>query len=88
MRKKISAGLFVFLCPIFLYAGGLDLTLLHGSRYVGLGGQQIALAADAYAPFYSPASMMGINKGAVAVNFNPLFFQYRAPIGADNNQRG
>lgn len=69
------------------HASGLDLTLLYGTRYVGMGGQQVALANDAYAPFYNPAGLMGVEKFVLAANYSNLLTQYGAPIGADNAQR-
>jgi long-subunit fatty acid transport protein len=68
-------------------ASGLDLDLIHGTRYISLGGNQVAIAKDAYAPFYNPAGMTSVESGTFALNLNNLVHQYGAPIGADNAQR-
>lgn len=69
------------------HASGLDLTLIYGSRYVGLGGQQIAVSTDAYSPFYNAAGLAWIDKSSFAVGYSNLMTQYGAPIGAADNQR-
>ncbi len=71
----------------FAFASGFDLTISHGSRQGGLGGQQIAISEDAYAPFYNPAAMMGVGRFQLATSFAPLFIQYDAPIGSADASR-
>lgn len=73
--------------PLSSFASGLDLTLHYGSRQVGLGGQQVSESNDAYAPFYNPAGLVGINKIGIAANSSTLITQYSAPINGDNQQR-
>jgi long-subunit fatty acid transport protein len=68
-------------------ASGLDSTLIYGSRQVGLGGQQIAISTDAYAPFYNPAALMGIKKASLVFGTSPLFVKYEAPIGLLSEKR-
>ncbi len=71
----------------FAFASGLDLVLIHGTRYVSLGGNQVAIAKDAYAPFYNPAGMTSVEKGTFTLNINNLIHQYEAPIGANDAQQ-
>ncbi len=83
---------FVFLFVVISFAtsvraGGVDPTLIYGTRHVGMGGTQIALSQDSYAPFYNPAAMDGVEKGVAALNMSPLVFQYEAPIGSASAQR-
>lgn len=85
MRIKIL--LFCLLIPISTFGSGLDLTLFYGSKYVGMGGQQIALATDAYAPFYNPAGMIRVESATLAVNSSTLLNWYEAPIGGANLQK-
>lgn len=88
MKKIYSISIFAVLYVSEVFGSGLDLSLYHGTRYIGLGGQQIAIAKDAYAPFYNPAGMSWIeDSGDFALNVNNLVLQYEAPIGAANNQR-
>lgn len=68
-------------------ASGVDLNLIHGSRYIYLGGHQVALGGDAYTLFYNPGAMMSLDRPTFAVNSMNLLYQYEAPIGADNAQR-
>ncbi len=68
-------------------ASGVDLTVYYGSRYVALGGQQIALATDAYSPFYNPAGMAFSTETQTALNLSNFMFQFEAPIGADDSQK-
>jgi len=77
----------VFLIDTPIFAGGLDLTLLYGSRYVGLGGQQIAVVDDAYSSFYNPAGLMGVKNFDLAIDSSTLFTQNGAPIGGANQQK-
>lgn len=84
---KIILNILCLLGPVgSLWASGLDLTLTYGSRYVGMGGQQIAVVDDAYSAFYNPAGLMGIDNMAFAANSANLLMQYEAPIGAANQQ--
>jgi long-subunit fatty acid transport protein len=83
-----------FVCVAFsvswsghLSASGLDSTLIYGSRQVGLGGQQISISTDAYAPFYNPAALAGIENHSLAFGTSPLFVSYEAPIGLSSEQR-
>src|SRR5665213_2267973 len=88
MKTKISLLLLSALFPLTLaFGGGLDLDYYYGSRYVYLGGNQVSILTDAYAPFYNPASMTGVEKGEIALNTSNLLNQFSAPIGADNQQR-
>lgn len=85
MRKYIY---FLLITASFeISAGGLDLTLLYGTRYIAMGGAQVSLVNDAYAPFYNPAGMMGVESGALVLHSSNLFTQYSAPIGAADAQR-
>jgi len=70
-----------------LFANGLDLGLSYGSRYVNMGGNQVSLANDAYAPFYNPAGMMGLEGASFAADLSSLILSYEAPIGGANAQR-
>lgn len=67
-------------------AGGIDLTMIHGARQVGMGGSQITLATDGYAPFYNPAAMSGAGQGGFAFGLSNLFLDYNAPIGVTATQ--
>lgn len=84
--QKIVSGVLI-LCPTFVFASGLDLTLHYGTRQVGLGGQQIAVVDGPYAPFYNPAGLNVIETSAFALNSSTLITQYEAPIGGNNLQR-
>jgi long-subunit fatty acid transport protein len=85
--KQILFGV-VFMASLTpAFGSGLDLSLYYGSRYVGLGGNQVALGGDAYGPFYNPATMTSVEKGALAIDSSTLLFQYDAPIGAANAQK-
>lgn len=84
---KFLISFIIVVLPLPILAGGLDLTLLYGSRYVGMGGQQVALVNDAYGPFYNPAGMILVEKASFALNSSTLLTQYDAPIGGNNQQR-
>ena len=79
--------IFLVLASTNTYGCGLDLTIFYGSRQGGLGGQQIAISTDDYAPFYNPAAMMGVENGTVASGMSPLFIQYEAPMGLTQEKR-
>jgi len=68
-------------------AGGVDLTLLHGSRYIYLGGHHVSLGGDAYGVFYNPANMTSVKSPTFVANSTNLIFNQGGPIGADNAQR-
>lgn len=70
-----------------VFASGVDLDLLYGSRYVGLGGNHVTLVDDAYGPFYNPAAMSFTTRRQMAIDFSPLVFTYEAPLTSANNQR-
>lgn len=71
----------------FAYAGGVDLNLLHGSRYIALGGHHVALKDDAYGIFYNPANMTTATGPMIAADQFNLLFQYEAPLETPNAQR-
>lgn len=91
MFMKRIAFLFIFVLLSFVSlqvkAGGLDLDLLYGSRYVSMGGNHVTIVDDAYGPFYNPATMAYVKRPSLAFNSSTLMFGYEAPIGADNQQR-
>ncbi len=68
-------------------AGGVDLQLYYGSRYVSTGGNAVSMPADAYMIFYNPAGLAAVEKPDLAVSSMNMMFNYGAPIGADNAQR-
>lgn len=70
-----------------LFAGGVDLTLLHGSRYIYLGGHHVSLGGDAYGVYYNPANMTSVKQLTIAANSTNLVYNLGAPIGAANAQR-
>lgn len=70
-----------------LFASGIDLSPLYGSRQNYLGGHQIAISTDAYAPFYNPAAMGATPGGQVAIGLAPLVFQNEGPLGPTGAQR-
>lgn len=77
------------LFPMMAYASGLDLMMYYGTRQTGLGGAALAVATDAYAPFYNPAGMAKIENGAAVFNFVPLNNRYKAPTSTnDVEQQG
>ena len=88
MKNYFAFITLVALCSISsTFAGGLDLNLYYGSRYVGLGGNHVGLTGDAYAPFYNPAAMTSVEKAAIAIDSSTLVHQYEAPVGAHDSQR-
>ncbi|MDB5037563.1 MAG: hypothetical protein JWQ35_1091, partial [Bacteriovoracaceae bacterium] len=88
MKTKLGfLLLFVSLPLTSAFSGGLDLNFNYGTRYIYLGGNQVSISKDAYAPFYNPAGMSGVEKPEVAVNISNLITQISAPIGGDNQQR-
>ena len=84
--KYIAITLFLLpLNPVF--SSGLDLTVLYGTRYIALGGAQVSLVDDAYAPFYNPAGLDQVEGGSFVLHSSNLLTQYEAPIGAPNAKR-
>src|SRR4051812_2731737 len=88
MQNKFSFLAFtVFFSITGVLAGGLDLEFYYGSRYIYLGGNQVAISRDAYAPFYNPAAMTAVDRPTIAINSTTLIDQFTAPIGAANQLR-
>jgi long-subunit fatty acid transport protein len=85
--KLLTLGLFT-LISAQTFAAGLDLTLLYGTRYVYMGGQQIPMVDDAYSPFYNPAGLMGIEKATFVGHTSNLLSQYKAPVGGVQQKSG
>lgn len=85
-RFLFASSFFAINATQSLSASGLDLEFYYGSRYIYLGGNQVALSKDAYAPFYNPAAMTSVESGTFALNSSTLIDQFSAPIGAANQQ--
>ncbi len=87
MKKALCAAAFSFLTTSNLFASGVDLVVYYGSRYVGMGGQHVALTGDAYTIFYNPGALAGVPGSSFAIDSTNLLYEYGAPLGGADQQR-